>query len=341
MTQFEKTQKELRDERAGWLVTGCAGFIGSHLIEQLLLLGQKVVGLDNFSSGHRTNLSSVERAVGPKLWKNFKFLDGDIRDFAVCRKACKGVDFVLHQAALGSVPRSIADPLQTHSSNVNGFLNMLSTAREAGVRRFVYASSSAVYGTEETLPKVEERIGRALSPYAVSKHANELYADVFAVCYNFPTVGLRYFNVFGPRQDPNGPYAAVIPKWIDAMQGGKGICIFGDGRTTRDFCYVANVVQANILSAVSGVTHAVSRVFNVGCGEQTSLNELYHVLREALIAKVPRLKTHKPTYKPFRSGDIRQSLADISKIKRDLGYKPTHFFRDGINETVAAFSSQG
>jgi UDP-N-acetylglucosamine 4-epimerase len=335
MTPYENIQKKLRTRPATWLVTGCAGFIGSHLTEKLLSLGQRVVGLDNFATGHKDNLVDVRRIVGEQAWKRFTFIRGDLRNIETCRRAVKGVHYVLHQAALGSVPRSVEDPILTNEANVSGFLNILTAARDAQVKGFVYASSSAVYGDEETLPKVEERIGKPLSPYAVSKYVNELYADVFGRCYRFATVGLRYFNVFGPRQDPNGPYAAVIPRWMAAMEKGDAIYINGDGETSRDFSYIANIVQANILAATNGNGEQVTRVFNVACNERTTLNELFSLLREALLSKNPHLRRVKPKYKPFRAGDVRHSQADISFAVKSLGYTPTHHFADGLAETVA------
>lgn len=332
MTAYEKAQKKLRSQPRTWLVTGAAGFIGSHLVEKLLSLNQEVVGLDNFSTGSKGNLAEVRTIVGPAAWKNFRFIKGDIRDLNTCKRACKQVDYVLHQAALGSVPRSIDDPITSNESNVTGSLNMLVAARDAKVKRFVYASSSAVYGDEPGLPKVEEKIGKPLSPYAVTKYTNELYADVFARCYGLETVGLRYFNVFGPRQDPNGPYAAVIPKWIAAMRNGEDIYINGDGETSRDFCYVANVVQANILAATTaGVT---TRVFNVACKERTTLNELFQVLRATLRPEYPRLRDARPKYHPFRSGDIRHSLAEISEAVEQIGYEPLYRLGDAMATMV-------
>jgi UDP-N-acetylglucosamine 4-epimerase len=328
----------LRDKLAGksfaWVVTGSAGFIGSHLVEHLLCLGQQVVSLDNFATGHRENLREVERAVGPGAWKRHRFIEGSIADAGVCRVACRGADFVLHQAALGSVPRSIADPLATHTANVTGFVNMLTAAREAGVRRFVYASSSSVYGDHEGLPKVEGLIGGPLSPYAVSKRVGELYAEVFARCYGFGAIGLRYFNVFGARQDPEGAYAAVIPRWVRAMLVGEPVEINGDGNTSRDFCYVANAVQANLLAALATESGAPNRVYNVAVGESASLNRLFAILRE-LLSELPGVpRNAKPTYRPFREGDIRHSLADISLARRYLGYEPTHTLASGLREAL-------
>ena len=338
LSAYDKVQKQLRLRAQTWLVTGCAGFIGSHLIEKLLVLGQRVIGLDNFSTGKRQNLSAVRSAVSPAEWRNFTFVRGDIRRLETCRRACRDVDYVLHQAALGSVPRSIEDPISTHHSNVTGFLNILVAAREAGVKRLVYASSSAVYGDEKALPKSEEIVGAPLSPYAATKFTNELYATAFARCYGMTSIGLRYFNVFGPRQDPDGPYAAVIPKWLAAMQNGERIFINGDGETSRDFCYIANVVQMNLLAACGRLNSSASEVFNVACNERTSLNELFSMLREALLPRYPELFRCKPIYKPFRPGDVRHSQAEISKAANALGYSPTHLFREGLREMLSLAS---
>jgi UDP-N-acetylglucosamine 4-epimerase len=325
---------ELAPYRHRWLVTGGAGFIGSHLTETLLGLGQSVVTLDNLSTGHRSNLEQVREAVGPESWSRHTFVQGDIRDPQTCRAACEGVDFVLHQAALGSVPRSIADPLETNAANVTGFVNMLVAARDAKVRRFVYAASSSTYGDHPALPKVEDQIGRPLSPYAVTKYVNELYADVFAQCYGIETIGLRYFNVFGARQDPDGPYAAVIPRWIRALLTAQPVQINGDGETTRDFCYVRNAVQANLLAATTSQPEAVNQVYNVAVGNRTSLNQLFHTLRELLTPIVPRVGSMHPEYQDFRPGDVRHSQADISKARRLLGYEPTHDMRAGLEEAL-------
>jgi UDP-N-acetylglucosamine 4-epimerase len=318
------------DKQNTWLVTGCAGFIGSNLIESLLAQGQRVVGLDNFSTGFQHNLDQVEAAVGREKWANFKFIRGDIRDLATCREACNGVDYVLHEAALGSVPRSIDDPITSHESNVTGFLNMLVAARDAKVKRFVYAASSAAYGDHPGLPKVEETIGRPLSPYGAGKYMNELYADVFGRCYGLETVGLRYFNVFGPRQDPDGAYAAVIPKWIAAMLRGETVYINGDGETARDFCFIDNVVQANILAATVRNPEAANRVYNVALGDQTSLNELFGYLRDLLKRRDSTFDCANAVYRDFRPGDVRFSRADISKAKDLLGFKPTVRVHDGL-----------
>jgi UDP-N-acetylglucosamine 4-epimerase len=322
------------DKQHTWLVTGCAGFIGSNLIESLLQRGQKVVGLDNFSTGFQHNLDQVEAAVGRETWKRFRFIEGDIRSLDTCREACKGVDYVLHEAALGSVPRSIDDPITSHESNVTGFLNMLVAARDAKVKRFVYAASSAAYGDHPGLPKVEETIGRPLSPYGAGKYMNELYADVFGRCYGLETVGLRYFNVFGPRQDPDGAYAAVIPKWIAAMLRGETVYINGDGETARDFCFIDNVVQANILAATVGNPEAANRVYNVALGDQTSLNQLFASLRELLAARDASFDCAPPVYRDFRAGDVRFSRADISKATNLLGFKPTVPVHDGLERAL-------
>jgi UDP-N-acetylglucosamine 4-epimerase len=312
-----------------WLVTGSAGFIGSHLVEQLLRAGQTVVSLDNFATGHRANLLEVEQAVGPQAWHRHRFIEASIVDPHACREACRGVDIVLHQAALGSVPRSIADPLPTHQTNVTGFVNMLAAARDARVQRFVYASSSSVYGDDVTLPKVEGRTGEPLSPYAASKRANELYADVFARCYGMQTLGLRYFNVFGPRQDPEGAYAAVIPRWIRTLLTGESVEINGDGETSRDFCYIANVVQANLLAALVDNPLAINKAYNVAVGETTSLNRLLEILGD-LLGIEPR-----SAYLPFRAGDVRHSLATIGLAQELLGYRPTHSLRSGLSESLS------
>ena len=311
-----------------WLVTGSAGFIGSHLVEHLLRAGQAVVSLDNFATGHRANLREVEQAVGPEAWRRHRFIEASIVDPDACREACRGVNIVLHQAALGSVPRSIADPVPTHQTNVTGFINMLVAARDAEVQRFVYASSSSIYGDDVTLPKIEGKTGEPLSPYAASKQANELYADVFARCYGMQMVGMRYFNVFGPRQDPEGAYAAVIPRWIRAMLTGETVEVNGDGETSRDFCYIANVVQANLLAALTNDPKAVNEVYNIAVGENTSLNRLLEILA-SLLGVEP--KTAK---RPFRPGDVRHSLADIGKARSLLGYEPTHDVRAGLREAV-------
>lgn len=320
--------------RKTWLLTGVAGFIGSNLLEALLRANQSVVGLDNFSHGHQRNLDDVRKNVGEAAWENFVLLRADIVNLDACKKACEGVDYVLHQAAIGSVPRSIQNPIPTHQSNVDGFVNMLCAAKEAGVKRFVYASSSSVYGDHPALPKVESTIGNCLSPYAVSKRINELYADVFAKCYNTEYIGLRYFNVFGPRQDPNGLYAAVIPKWISAMLKNETIYINGDGETSRDFCFVANVVQANLRAATTDNPKAFNQIYNIAASKRTTLNELFELLRSRLAPKFAHVKDVKPTYRDFQKGDVRHSHADISKARELLGYNPTHDVEAGLTEAL-------
>ena len=334
MPRIDKVMEVLRSAPRTWLVTGVAGFIGSNLLESLLRLEQRVIGLDDFSTGRRENLELVRAAVPEEAWKRFRFVEADVRLVDDCARACQGVDYVLHQAALGSVPRSIARPIDTNAANVVGFLNILVAARDADVRQVVYASSSSVYGDHPTLPKVEEHVGRPLSPYAVTKATNELYAEVFARQYGMRIVGLRYFNVFGPRQDPAGPYAAVIPRWIDALIAGERGTIFGDGETSRDFCYIANAVQANLLAATAESSDAVGQVYNVAYGERTTLTELYRLLAVAVAERTGRATPTTPLYEDFRPGDIRHSLADTGKITRLLGYAPTHSVRQGIEETV-------
>jgi UDP-N-acetylglucosamine 4-epimerase len=331
---------ELRARPRRWLVTGSAGFIGSHLLETLLGLGQDVVSLDSFATGHRRNLDEVNAAVGAGASRRHTFLEADIVDLAACRRACDGVDFVLHEAALGSVPRSIADPLITHAANATGFLNMLVAARDAGVSRFVYAASSSTYGDHPGLPKVEDSIGHPLSPYAVTKLVDELYADVFTRCYGMATIGLRYFNVFGARQDPEGAYAAVIPRWVDTMLEGAPIVIHGDGETTRDFCHIDNVVQANLLAAMATRPDAVGQVYNVAVGGRTSLNDLAGALRELVQERHPGLRVPPPRHEDFRPGDVRHSQADISKARRLLGYEPTYDVRSGLREALAWYEAR-
>jgi UDP-N-acetylglucosamine 4-epimerase len=317
-----------------WLVTGAAGFIGSHLAQALLGLGQKVVGLDNFATGKRENLQMLSEALGAEAMRRFRFIEGDIRALEDCRAACAGVEVVLHQAALGSVPRSIDDPLATHAANVNGFLNMLVAAREAGVARFVYASSSAVYGDHPILPKLEERIGAAVSPYGLSKYIDELYAGVFARCYGFSAIGLRYFNVFGPRQDPESVYAAVVPAWIGALLRNQTAYVNGDGRAARDFCYIDNVVQANLLAATVEDPEALDQAYNVALGEQTSLNELFAMIRAGLAPRLPHLRTVRPVHREPRTGDVALSRADIAKAQRLLGYRPQVRITQGLQRTI-------
>jgi UDP-N-acetylglucosamine 4-epimerase len=338
MTPYEIMLKKLRADPKVWLVTGCAGFIGSHLLEQLLRLDQVVIGLDNFSTGKAANLAEVRTLVDPEQWARFAFTQGDICDLATCRQACSNVDYLLHQAALGSVPRSIDDPITSNASNVTGFLNMLVAAKDAGVRRFVYAASSSTYGDHPALPKVEELIGRPLSPYAVTKYVNELYADVFGRCYAMESIGLRYFNVFGPRQDPEGAYAAVIPRWIAALLRNDPVHINGTGETSRDFCYVRNAVQANLLAATVENAEAVNQVYNVAVNARTSLNELFILLRNGLASDSRVLKDIQPVYRDFRAGDVMHSQADINKATRLLGYHPTHTISQGLQESLEWFS---
>ncbi len=320
----EKLQQRIRDRRRVWLVTGAAGFIGSHLAENLLRLGQTVIGLDNFSTGSRENVAHLD----------FRLVEGDIRSLETCREACRSVDVVLHQAALGSVPRSIDNPVATHDSNINGFLNMLLAARDAGVGRFVYASSSAVYGDDDTMPKVEEKTGRPMSPYGLSKQVNEQYASVFATCYGVESVGLRYFNVFGPRQDPDGAYPSVIPAWIGALLRGQTAYINGDGSISRDFCHVDNVVQANLLAATVEDRAALNQAYNVAHGEQTSLNELFELIRVLLAPRLPHLRTARAVHRAPRRGDLPRSLADIGKAVKLLGYRPTFNIDSGLRQTL-------
>lgn len=324
----ESLRQRLLQRRSTWLVTGCAGFIGSNLLETLLAMGQDVVGLDNFSTGHLSNLKEVRTMLDDVQWARFRFIEGDIRDPAVCSLAMRGVDHVLHQAALGSVPRSIDDPATTNAVNVSGFVNLLVAARDAKVASFTYAASSSTYGDHAALPKIEDRIGHPLSPYAVSKYVNELYADVFSRCYGFHATGLRYFNVFGKRQDPNGAYAAVIPKWIMAMIRGEQVAINGDGSTSRDFCFVDNAVQANLLAALASET-ARGQVYNVAVGDSTSLLELLKHLRAALQAN-GHFYNQAPLYRPPRPGDVQHSLADIGKAQRLLAYAPRFRINDGL-----------
>ncbi|ABE45890.1 NAD-dependent epimerase/dehydratase family protein [Polaromonas sp. JS666] len=358
MTAYEQLQIRLKSEPRAWLVTGVAGFIGSNLLEALLKLGQRVVGLDNFATGYQRNLDEVQTLVSPEQWANFHFIEGDIRNLPDCQRAMSWpplptedgrgegspVDYVLHQAALGSVPRSLADPITTNAANITGFLNMLVAARDAGVKSFTYAASSSTYGDHPALPKVEHTIGKPLSPYAVTKYVNELYAEVFARCYGFNTIGLRYFNVFGARQNPSGAYAAVIPKWTAAMMKGEDVFINGDGETSRDFCYVANAVQANLLAATvsdlplpleegGGEGSPTNQVYNVAVGDRTTLNTLFGLIRDNLIARGVPVST-EPKYRDFRAGDVRNSLADIGKAHRMLGYAPTHRIDQGLQLAI-------
>lgn len=334
MTKYQETQQYLKDHQHHWLITGVAGFIGSNLLEALLRLNQKVTGLDNFSTGHKHNLEQVKELVGAEAWRNLNFIEGDIRNLADCVSACNGVDYVLHHAALGSVPRSIEDPILTNENNISGFVNMLVASRDAHIKRFVYAASSSTYGDHPGLPKVESVIGSPLSPYAVTKYVNELYADVFARCYGTESIGLRYFNVFGPRQDPNGAYAAVIPRWIAALITDQILQINGDGETSRDFCFIDNVVQANLLSALTKNSDAVNQVYNVALNERTSLNQLYEMMRSLLLEQFPHLQKHRPQYVDFRAGDVRHSQADISKAEKLLGFQPTHRIDEGLKQAM-------
>lgn len=328
MQKFDEIKQELLRHQYTWLVTGVAGFIGSNLLTALLRLNQKVIGLDNFSTGFQYNLDDALQEVDPSQRENFTFHKGDIRNLNDCRMAVTGVDFVLHHAALGSVPRSIATPDATNETNVTGFLHMLMAAKDAKVKRFVYASSSSVYGDSPILPKVETHIGNPLSPYAVSKYTNELYAKAFSNCYGIETIGLRYFNIFGPRQNPQGPYAAVIPLWITALMNDENVYINGDGETSRDFCYVENAVQANLLASLVQDKQAINSVYNTTVGEQTTLNKLFEMISSTLS------KTQKPFYRDFRNGDIRHSLADISQTQRLLGYVPAYTVKNGLKNTI-------
>ena len=354
VSAYNQLKDRLATESYTWLITGVAGFIGCNLLEALLKLNQRIVGLDNFATGHQHNLDEVQSLVTPEQWANFNFIQGDIRNLEDCRKAIhftpsplagegaqssvlspqSSVDFVLHQAALGSVPRSIEDPINTNETNISGFLHMLVAARDAKVKRFVYAASSSTYGDHPDLPKVEDKIGKPLSPYAVTKLVNELYTDVFARTYGYKTIGLRYFNIFGKRQDTEGAYAAVIPKWISSLIKNEPVYINGDGETSRDFCYIENVVQINLLAAITDNPEAVNQVYNVAVGDQTTLNQLYEALRVNLAELYPHLVEAKPIYRDFRGGDVRHSLADISKSKSLLGYAPQYRIGEGLKEAM-------
>ncbi len=364
MSAYDQLQTRLATESHTWLITGVAGFIGSNLLEALLKLNQRVVGLDNFATGHQHNLDEVQSLVTPQQWTNFNFIQGDIRKLEDCHRAMTflhlprgegwgggsfAVDYVLHQAALGSVPRSLEDPITTNGTNITGFLNMLVAARDAKVKSFTYAASSSTYGDHPGLPKVEDVIGKPLSPYAVTKYVNELYADVFARCYGFNTIGLRYFNVFGPRQDSNGAYAAVVPKWTAALLAGEKVYINGDGETSRDFCYIDNVVQINLLAATTepviasearqSMNPALNQVYNVAVGDRTTLNTLFALLRSNLTAHGVSANT-QPVYRDFRAGDVRHSQADIAKAQRLLGYAPTHRLADSIAQAMPWYVAQ-
>jgi UDP-N-acetylglucosamine 4-epimerase len=333
MSRYQKIQTELQTSPKVWLVTGVAGFIGSNLLEKLLLLNQTVIGLDNFATGHQHNLDEVQTDVSDEQWQRFTFINGDIRDPDACQTAVKGVDYVLHQAALGSVPRSINDPATTNDVNISGFLNMLVAARDQQVTSFTYAASSSTYGDHPALPKVEENIGTPLSPYAVTKYVNELYADVFATTYGFNTIGLRYFNVFGKRQDPDGAYAAVIPKWTASLINGETVFVNGDGETSRDFCYIDNTIQMNILAATAPID-AKNEVYNVAVGDRTTLNELFTSIKNALLENDQAVANAQPEYRDFRAGDVRHSQADVSKAQSKLGYQPDYRITQGINQAM-------
>ena len=338
MTKYEELQEYLKNNQTTWLISGVAGFIGSNLLEKLLVLNQKVVGLDSFDTGYKKNLDEAildaNEIVGEDVSKNFKFIKGDIKSFNDCKQACNGVDYVLHQAALGSVPRSIEDPISTNEANIDGFINMLVASKDSKVKRFVYAASSSSYGDNADLPKVENMIGNPLSPYAVTKLVNEHYASVFAKNYDFKTIGLRYFNIFGKRQDPNGAYAAVIPKWISSILNKESVYINGDGETSRDFCYIENAVQANILAAMTENSEATDQVYNVALNDRTSLNELYRMIEDILIKNVKGLEKKEPIYRDFRPGDVRHSQASIDKAKELLGYEPLFRIFEGLNEAI-------
>ena len=336
----EQAKSELRKEPRRWVITGAAGFIGSNLLEHLLSLDQTVVGLDNFSTGYEKNLTEVKSLVSEKQWSRFRFVKGDIRDLETCMDVCRDADFLLHQAAIGSVPRSIKDPLFTNENNITGTLNMLVAASDQQVKRVVYAASSSTYGDHPGLPKVEDKIGRPLSPYAVTKYVNELYAEVFARCYGLETIGLRYFNVFGPRQDPKGAYAAVIPRWIGELLSGDTVTIYGDGETSRDFCFIDNVVQANILAATTLNEQAINQVYNTAVGDRTTLNQLFNMIKEFIVEHSDKVKSAEPRYESFRPGDVRHSQADISKVKTLLGFNASHTVKSGMRETVKWFMKQ-
>jgi len=338
MTKYEQLQQHLKTNQHTWLITGVAGFIGSNLLEKLLILNQKVIGLDNFETGYQHNIDQAiedaNKVAGKDQSSLFNFIKGDIRELENCQKACEGVDYVLHQAALGSVPRSIEDPIRTNKANIDGFLNMLVAAKDAKVKRFVYAASSSTYGDHPDLPKVEDKIGNPLSPYAVTKLVNELYAQVFAKTYNFNTIGLRYFNIFGKRQDPNGAYAAVIPKWVNSIINKEDVFINGDGETSRDFCYIDNTIQINLLAATTTNEESTNQVYNVALNDRTTLNQLYKMIEERLIDRIDGLNKKEPIYRDFRAGDVRHSQADISKARLLLGYQPNHKIISGLDEAM-------
>ena len=338
MSKYDELQQYLKSNQSTWLVTGVAGFIGSNLLEKLLTLNQLVVGLDNFDTGHQHNIDQAiqdaNRAAGKDLSGNFKFINGDIRKLEDCKRGCRGVDYVLHQAALGSVPRSIEDPINTNRANVDGFLNMLVASKDENVKRFVYAASSSTYGDHPDLPKVEDNIGNPLSPYAVTKLVNEIYAGVFARTYGFKSIGLRYFNIFGKRQDPNGAYAAVIPKWVAEILNKEEVFINGDGETSRDFCYIHNTIQMNLLAATTGNDEATNQVYNVALNDSTSLNQLYQMIEERLIARTIGLAGKEPIYRDYRVGDVRHSKANIEKAQMLLGYQPEYMISEGMDEAI-------
>jgi UDP-N-acetylglucosamine 4-epimerase len=334
MSEYEKITAALRAGPRRWLVTGVAGFIGSNLLEALLKLGQEVVGLDNFSTGHRRNLEQVQELVSAEEWNRFSMIEGDVADQKVCDAAVPGVDYILHEAAMASVPQSLEEPLACHNANVTGFLNLLIAAHAAGVQRVVYATSCAVYGDQPELPKTETSPTRCLSPYALTKLMDEYYGDLWERCYGLETVGLRYFNVFGPRQDPEGAYAAVIPKWIAAMLQGKDVVVNGDGESTRDFCYIANVIEANLLAALSTREGVTGQVYNIAVGRRTSLNSLFAALRDRLGFQRPALADLKPVYRDFRVGDVRHSEASIAKAEAQLGYHPLFQMEDGLDAAL-------
>ena len=338
MTTYKKLEEYLKDHQNTWLITGVAGFIGSNLLEKLLILNQKVVGLDSFETGYQHNIDEAiqdaNNITGKDTSDNFKFIKGDIRNLGDCKKACDNVDYVLHQAAIGSVPRSIEDPIGTNEANIDGFVNMLLASRDAKVKRFVYAASSSSYGDNTNLPKIEDMIGNPLSPYAVTKLVNELYASVFAKNYDFKTIGLRYFNIFGKRQDPNGAYAAVIPKWVASIINNEDVFINGDGETSRDFCYIDNTVQINLLAALTDNDEATDQVYNVALNDRTSLNQLYRMIEEKLIKRIQGLEKKEPIYRDFRSGDVRHSQASIDKAKKFLDYQPKYKISEGLDEAI-------
>jgi len=338
MTKYEQLQKHLKTNQNTWLITGVAGFIGSNLLEKLLILNQKVVGMDNFDTGHQHNIDQAiedaNKTSGKDLGVNFNFINGDIRELQDCKKSCNGVDYVLHQAALGSVPRSIADPINTNKANIDGFLNMLVASKDANVKQFVYAASSSTYGDHPDLPKVEDKIGNVLSPYAVTKVVNELYASVFAKTYGFKAIGLRYFNIFGKRQDPNGTYAAVIPKWVAAILNKEDVFINGDGETSRDFCYIDNTIQMNLLAATTVNDKAIDQVYNVALNDRTSLNKLYQMIEDRLIQRTKGLEKKDPIYRDFRAGDVRHSQANIDKAQALLDYQPKYMISEGMDEAM-------